>query len=290
MHDLAYSRPSTLVEALHLLSEDGARPLAGGTDLIPQLREGRRTAHRVVDLKAIPDLLHMGRQDDGTWRVGAAISIGRLAAHVDFAREHHALLASARLIGSLQIQNRATLGGNICNGAPSADAVPLLIALGAAANIAHRDGLRRANLATLFAGPGRTSLLPNEIVVAVELPARSPRSAASYLRFTPRREMDIAIAGAGVRLELGGSGEIIDAAVVLASVAPTPFEVPGLAQTLLGRRPTATLFAEAGEMAATACRPISDTRASAAYRRTLVAVLTRRALTDCCRQLGVGLS
>ncbi len=290
MQDLHYERPTTVAEAVRLAAAGGARVLAGGTDLIPQLREGRRTARVAIDLKHIPDLTRIEATSDGGWRIGAAASVGQLGAHAEFARAHPGLLGSARLIGSLQIQNRATLGGNLCNAAPSGDAVPLMIALDARAEIAGPDGSRSVAVAEVATGPGRSSLTTAEIVTAILLPPSAPRSAARYLRFTPRREMDIAVAGAGVTLALGADGRITNARVVLASVGPTPVIASNAAAALLGNAPSRALFAAAGTKAAHEAKPISDTRGSAEYRRELVAVLTRRALEACANDLGITLA
>ena len=202
MQELRYERPATIADAVALAGRDGARMLAGGTDLIPQVREGRRPASLLVDIKHVTGMTNLERVAGG-WRIGAGASVARLGADPDFAREHAALLASARLIGSLQVQSRATLAGNLCNAAPSADAVPLLIALGAEAEIAGPGATRRVPAAVVPVAPGRTSLAAGEILVAIHLPPMPSRRAASYLRFTPRREMDIAIAGSGVRIDLG---------------------------------------------------------------------------------------
>lgn len=286
MLELQYDCPTTLQDVLGLLDSGTARLLAGGTDLIPQLREGRRPASRVVDLKRIPELNAIERRPDGGWRIGAAVTIGKLGQNSAFAAEQGALLASAQLIGSLQIQNRASLGGNVCNAAPSADAVPLLICLGAGAEIAGSSGRPTIPVASVAMAPGRTTLADDEILVALVLPAVRPRTAAAYQRFTPRREMDIAIAGAGAWMELDAGGLIVDAKIALASVAPTTL-VATLAQRLLvGSKPALALFKEAASVAAQEARPISDTRGSADYRRHLVAVLTRRVLETCAAALG----
>ena len=288
MQELKYERPATVEEAVALLWRDGARALAGGTDLIAQLREGRRTAGSVVDLKHIPELTAVTQVAGGGWHIGAAVSIGRLGQHRQFAAAYPGLLASARLIGSLQIQNRATLGGNLCNAAPSADAVPLLFALGAIVEIESGDGVcSRAGVESIAKGPGKARLVQGDLVTALLLPAAAPRTATCYLRFTPRREMDIAVAGSGVVVELADDGRIRNASIILASVAPVPLRALQAAMLLIGQKPSAALFKAAGEMAAHEAKPISDTRGSADYRRELVAVLTRRALTDCARQLGV---
>ena len=208
-----------------------------------------------------------------------------MARHARLAAAYPAVAQSAQLIGGVQIQNRASLGGNICNAAPSADAVPALICHEARALIAGGNGTREVAVEQMFRGPGLTALEPDEILVSILLPPVAPRSAAKYLRFTPRREMDIAIAGAATWISLDAQGAIATARVVLASVAPTPIRATSAEQRLIGERPTRALLQEAGRLAAGDARPISDTRGSADYRRSLVAVLTARALADCCRQL-----
>jgi carbon-monoxide dehydrogenase medium subunit len=285
----AYVRPESIDAAVAALREGDARALAGGTDLIAQLREGRRTAGRVVDLKRIAELTTVSLLPDGGVAIGAAANATAVSRHPAIASSYPAVAESARLIGSVQIQNRASLGGNICNAAPSADAVPALVCHAARAAIAGPAGRREVPLEALFAGPGRTSLVPGELLVSILLPPVPARSAAKYLRFTPRREMDIAIAGAGVWIALDGDGAIAAARIVLASVAPTPIRASSAEQHLVGERPTAALLEEAGRLASRDARPISDTRGSADYRRTLAAVLTARALTDCCRHLQVAL-
>ena len=287
MQDFVYERPETIEEAVAALRAGDARALAGGTDLIPQLREGRRRAGRVVDLKRIPELTAISALPDGGISIGSAANATAVSRHPLVASKYPAVAQSACLIGGVQVQNRASLGGNICNAAPSADAVPALICHGARAVIAGSNGRRELPVHALFKGPGKTSLDPGELLVAILLPPAAPRSAAKYLRFTPRREMDIAIAGAGTWLRLDANGAIAEARIVLASVGPTPMRAPSAERSLAGERPTRALLEEAGRLAAGDARPISDTRGSADYRRSLVVVLTARALADCFRQLGI---
>jgi carbon-monoxide dehydrogenase medium subunit len=282
-----YVCPATISIAIDALGGSEARALAGGTDLIPQLREGRRHAARIVDLKRIPELTAIAKLPDGTVSIGGAASLTAVAQHPAVASTYPAIAQSARLVGSLQIQNRASLGGNICNAAPSADAVPTLICHGARATIAGAGQQREMDVADLFLGPARTVLEPGELLTAVLLPPPPPRSAAAYLRFTPRREMDIAIAGAGTWIRLDPQGAVAAARVVLASVGPTPVRAERAEASLLGERPSPALLKEVGRVAAHEARPISDTRGSADYRRKLVSVLTARALADCCRQLNI---
>jgi CO/xanthine dehydrogenase FAD-binding subunit len=285
VQEFVYESPRTIEDAVAAMGAGDARALAGGTDLVPQLREGRRRAGRVVDLKRIPELTAIVALPDGGFGIGAAATATAVARHAGLAAAYPAVTQSAQLIGGVQIQNRASLGGNICNAAPSADAVPALLCHEARALIAGRNGRREMTVESVFRAPGRTALEPSEILVSVLLPPAAPRSAAKYLRFTPRREMDIAIAGAGAWLRLDAGGAIAEARIVLASVAPTPIRAPSAERRLIGERPTRPLLEEAGRLAAGDARPITDTRGSADYRRSLVAVLTARALADCCRQL-----
>jgi xanthine dehydrogenase FAD-binding subunit len=287
VQEITHHVPWSLAAAVAALAHDGARALAGGTDLIPQLREGRRSAGHVVDLKQIPELKALTRSPDGSWHIGAAVSVGELGRNPAFAREHAPVLEAARLIGCLQIQNRAGLGGNICNAAPSADGVPILVCLGAEAEIIGPGGRRRIPVAAVGIAPSRTSLAPAEIVLAIHLPPPTPRSGAKYLRFTPRREMDIAIAGAAAWFTCNVDGTITDARIALASVAPTVMAAENARGLLVGRRASEALFAEAATAASAEARPISDARGSADYRRDLVAVLTRRALAACAMQAGI---
>jgi CO/xanthine dehydrogenase FAD-binding subunit len=284
VREFVYARPETLAEAMATMASGDARALAGGTDLIPQLRQGRLRAAAIVDLKRIAELNAVACAPDGVM-IGAAASAASVASHAEIAADYPAVAFSARLIGSIQIRNRASLGGNICNAAPSADAVPALICHAARVRIAAPGGSREADLEGLFRAPGRLGLDAGELLAAILLPPPPPRSAAHYLRFTPRREMDIAVAGAGAWLRLDDGGAITAARIVLAAVAPTPMRAGAAELRLIGERPTPALFQEAARLAARDARPISDTRGSADYRRELVAVLTARALAGCAHRL-----
>jgi CO/xanthine dehydrogenase FAD-binding subunit len=289
LQDFAYHRPLSIEAALGLMAPHGARPLAGGTDLIPQLREGRREAAHVVDIKQIIVLTRIESQPDGGVVIGAAASASAIAHHPHIVRYFPVIAAACRLIGSWQIQNRATLGGNVCNAAPSADGVPPLMCHGATARVVSRQGQREMPVDMLFAGPGRTTLKPGELLMALHVPPPAPRSAAVYLRFTPRREMDIAIAGAGTWVQLDAAGKIAAARIALASVAPTPLRAVAAEQILIGQSPSKDIVEQAAQCAARTCTPISDTRGSIDYRRQLVAVLTKRALGECLTTLGIKL-
>jgi carbon-monoxide dehydrogenase medium subunit len=290
LQDFVYERPKTIREAIAAMRADDAYALAGGTDLVPQLREGRRRAAHIVDLKHIPEMTAVAVLPNGCVQIGAAVSATAVARQAAIVADYPAVAESAQLIGGVQVQNRASLGGNICNAAPSADGVPALICHGARVLIAGPQGTRTMPLDAMFAGPGRTILAPVELLLAILLPPAKRNAAGAYRRFTPRREMDIAIAGTAAWLRLGDDGAIAEARLALASVAPTPLRAPTAERRLMGERPSAALFEEAGRLAARDARPISDTRGSAAYRTTLVAVLMARVLADCGRRLGLGVA
>ena len=282
----SYVCPETIEEAVTAMQGDRTLALAGGTDLLPQLREGRRSAARIVDLKRIAELVEIRPRSNGGLYIGAAASATRLAHDSAVTERYPALAAAARLIGGRQIQNRASLGGNVCNAAPSADGVPVLICLAAQAQIAGPGGRRESPVEDLFVGPGRSTLSRGEILTAIVVPPQPERSAAAYLRFTPRREMDIAIAGVGAWVALDADGRIAGARIALASVAPTPIRSPAAERIMTGEAPGRDVLEAAGRAASGDASPISDTRGSVGYRRELVRVLTARVLATCCSALG----
>jgi len=279
-----YAAPRTVSEAVRLLeSQPSARILAGGTDLLLQLRSGRREASLVVDGKRIPELNQLAVDSSGSLTVGAAVPCYRIYQDAAVRRSFLALAEVAGLIGGVQIQGRASLGGNLCNAAPSADAAPLLIALGARCRIAGPQGEREIGVENFCTAPGKNALGPGEILVSLHIPAPAAASGAHYLRFIPRNEMDIAVAGAGVSVSLD-NGNFRSARIALASVAPTPLFVPAAGDALRGKPANRASIDEAAELAADAAKPISDMRGPAHYRRHLCAVLTRRALETAVRR------
>lgn len=265
MHAFDYARPGSLAEALALAS-NGRRALflAGGTDVIVQLREGRRSCDLLIDLKHVPELTSITVGPSGALEIGAAVALAEIYEHPVVRRDFPALVDAASIIGGIAIQSRATLGGNLCNASPAADSSPALMALGATLRIAGPAGERTLPVADFFVGPGQNALQPGEILVSVRIPPLPPRSAAFYHRFIPRNEMDIAVASSGVYLALDDAGRIADARVALGAVAPTPILVPAARDALLGREPGAEAFAAAGEAARAAARPIDDMRGSVA--------------------------
>jgi len=277
--DFFVSRPRSLAEALQAMAIPGVRPIAGGTDLIPQWREGRRELAGMVDLKQVPELQTVSFQPATGARIGAAAPLSELYALPWLALHYGALDDAARLIGGWQIQNRATLGGNLCNGSPSADSAPPLIALEAVAELVSQNGSRNMPLEDFFAGPGKTVVNPHELLLAASLPAPRPHGASAFLRFIPRAEMDIAVASVAAHVQLDGAREkILVATIALGAVAPTPVRAIEAEAVLIGQVPSEKLLAAAGAQALLAAKPIDDVRGSAAYREHLVEVLTVRVL------------
>lgn len=276
MQSFEYVAPASINEAVGLLGDDDVALLAGGTDLLVQLRRRVREASRVVDIKAIPELKQVELSEDGL-TLGAAVCCWDLAKHDDVREVYPGLVEAAELIGSMQIQGRASVGGNLCNGSPAADTTPALIALAARASVVGRGGSREIPVESFVTSPGQTALANDEILVSLKIPRPAPGSSDAYLRFIPRSEMDIAVAGSGVSVTLDGDGVCTAARVSLGAVAPTPLLVEAAAAALVGSRVDEAALQAAGEHARAATNPISDMRGPADYRRRLAAVLTRRA-------------
>ena len=279
MDAFEYAAPQNLQEAVALLSEANgeARPLAGGTDLIAQMKENRRSPSLVVDVKKIPELNVLSYTTG--LRIGAAVSCTQIAGFEPVRVHYPALAEACALVGSYQIQNRAALGGNFCNAAPSADAVPPALSYGATLVIEGPGGRRALPAEDFFVGPGQTVLEKGEVLVEIVLPPPPPHSGAAYLRFIPREEMDIAVAGVGSFVQLNPDDHTCEQArISLAAVAPTPVRAKEAEAFLAGRHLDDTTIAHAGELASQAASPISDVRGSAAYRIELIKVLTRRTL------------
>ena len=278
MKSFDYAAPATLAEALALLAKNPeARLLAGGTDLLVQLKSGRRETPLVVDIKRIPELKAIEFDAAKGLTIGAAVPCILLARHADLRRVYPALLEVVSLIGGTLVQGRASLGGNLCNAAPSADSVPLMIALSAQARVAGPGGVRDVPVEDFCVAPGKNLMAAGEFLVSIFFPMPAPGTHAHYLRFIPRNEMDIAVVGVGVSTTVQ-DGRIAAARIALASVAPTPLYVKAAGDSLIGQAPTPEAIAKAASLAQEAAKPISDMRAPADYRRHLCGVLTRRAL------------
>ena len=278
MGDMRYQAPETVEAAVALLADAGgeAWALAGGTDLLVQLRAEMIEPELVVDLKRIPELCAITAEDGG-FRIGAAVTGAELGEHAALKAAWPGVVEATELIGSTQIQGRATMGGNLCNASPAADSVPALIAAGAPVSIAGPGGRREAPVEEIATGPGQTCLATGEIVVSFLLPARPPRSGDAYLRFIPRTEMDIAVVGAGINLRLDEGGSCSAARVALGAVAERVLLVPEAAEALIGTPVDAAAMARLAQAASAACRPIDDKRGTKEYRIKVAGVLARRA-------------
>lgn len=283
MHRFDYYTPSTVKEAVDLLASkgEGGKLLAGGTDLMPQMKERGRHPKYIVSIRDIDELRGVQYSGQGGLRIGAGTRFGVLQRDQHVASNYPIVIQGARLIGSLQTQNLATVGGNICNAIPSADAVPGYVVLDADLTIQGPKGTRTIPINDIFKGPNQTSLAPDEILTLVHCAAPLPRSASAYLRHVPRKELDIAVAGVGVYVQLDETLQrITHARICLASVAPVPLRATQAEQALIGQAPTEQLINQVADLAAAEARPISDQRGSMAFRRVLVKALTVRTLTQ----------
>jgi len=278
MSEILYEAPNTLEAAVALLAgaNDTARALAGGTDLLIQMRGGRVAPGLLVDIKGIPELRTIVAEDGG-FRFGAAVTCMELIEHAAFSATWPGVTDAAKLIGSVQVKGRATVGGNLCNASPAADSVPALIAAGAVARIVGPGGRREARVEDVVTGPGKTTLAAGEIVASIFLPRRAPRSGDAYLRFTPRTEMDIAVVGAGVNLTLDANGVCSRARLSLGAVAERALLVPEAAAALIGSKVDADALMRLAAAASAACRPIDDKRGTKEFRIKIAGVLARRA-------------
>ncbi len=275
---MRYEAPGSLDQAVALLAAEpgDARVLAGGTDLLVQLRTDLIEPALVVDIKRIPEMRRIA-EDGGGFRIGAAATGAELKEHPGLKSAWPGVVEAANLIGSTQIQGRATMGGNLCNGSPAADSVPALIAAGAIASIVGPGGRRELPVEDIMLAPRRLALTKGEIVVSFLLPPKPARTADAYLRFIPRTEMDIAVVGCGVCLTLDASGTCSAARVALGAVAPRPLPVPEAARALVGTKVDAGALERLDAAARAACQPIDDKRGTREYRIKVAGVLARRA-------------
>ena len=276
-----FEKPNTVEDAVKLLSDSGgtARAMAGGTDLIVQLRAGhpRINPDVVVDIKSIPELNELSYDANKGLTVGAAVECYKIYGDDNVNSHFSALNDSATLIGGTQIQGRASFGGNLCNAAPSGDSIPNMIAHRAVATIAGPSGTREVPVEDICTGPGQSCIGSDELLVSINFPSNGAGFGANYIRFIPRNEMDIAVAGVGASVTIE-DGKFTSARVSLASVAPTPLLVEEAGEALVGQTVSEGAIQKAADLAKAAAKPISDMRGTADYRKHLCDVLTRRAL------------
>jgi carbon-monoxide dehydrogenase medium subunit len=289
MQAFDYVAPKSTRESANLLAErnGSAWILCGGTDLIVQLREGRRKTDLVIDIKNILELTTIIFDKNMGLRIGAAASCSQICSDPNVRRFFPGLVDGIRLIGGVQIQNRASVGGNLCNASPAADSIPALIVHEAVCNISGADGARTLPVEAFCTAPGKNVLLPGEFLESISVPALKANSGAHYLRFIPRNEMDIAVVGAGASVVLDDNGNRFDTArIALGAVAPTPLLTSDAGEFLAGTSVTLENVREASRMAQSIASPISDLRGTAEYRRHLCAVLVERALGKAIERAG----
>ena len=275
MRRFEYFEPRSLGEACALLAryQGRAQPLAGGTDLLVELKEQLRRADCVINIKKIPGIGQLSFDARDGLRIGALVTAREIEVNPTVIENYRSLVQAARELGSIQVRNRATIIGNVCRASPSADTLPPLIADGAVATIQGGNGTRQVPLENFFTGPGKTVLKPDELVTGIRVPAPAPRTGKVYLKHGRRKAMELATVGVAVTLTLEGETRI-----VLGAVAPTPIRATKAEALLRGKKLDANLIEQAAQAALEESRPISNVRASAEYRRDMVAVLTRRAL------------
>lgn len=287
MTDIRYVAPRTLDEAIGAFAAAGsaARIMAGGTDLLVQMRSGLVRPGLIVDIKKIGEMTEIAETADGGFRIGAAVSGMALLEHPRFGKAWPGVLEAVNLIGSKQVQGRASAGGNLCNGSPAGDSVPAMIAAGAVVTVQGPNGRREIKVEDVPAGPGRTNLEPGEILVSFALPPRPAGSGDAYLRMIPRTEMDIAVVGLGVSLTLDG-GTCTAARVGLGAVAPTALLVEPAGKALIGSKLDDDALEAAAAACRAACRPIDDKRGTIAYRTKTAGVLLKRTAAIAARRAG----
>ena len=275
-----YESPNTVKEAISLLGGDRkAKMLAGGTDVLVQLRAGYGDADLIVDVKSIPELNEMTLDPGQGLTLGAAVPCYKIYGDAEIRQAYPGLIDCASLIGGIQIQGRASIGGNLCNSTPSADSIPILIAYGVICKIAGPEGEREVAAEDFCTGPGQNVLEARELLVSMHFPPPEANSGARYIRFIPRNEMDIAVAGSGVNVVIE-DGTFKTARIALSSVAPTPLFVTEAGEVLEGQPVNDESVAKAAALAKAAAKPITDMRGTVEYRKHLCEVLTRRALND----------
>ncbi|CCV16040.1 xanthine dehydrogenase family protein subunit M [Mesorhizobium sp. STM 4661] len=284
---MRYIRPLSIEDAAGLLagSTGTAAILAGGSDLLVRMKGGFIEPDLIVDIKAIEGLGEIRETAEG-FSIGAAVPCAVLGESKVLKKAWPGVVEAANLIGSKQVQGRCTIVGNLCNASPAADSVPALVAAGAKAVVVGPGGKRTIAVEAVPTGPGKTSLAKGEIVEAILLDKRPPRSGDAYLRFIPRTEMDIAVVSAGVNLTLDEQGRVKSARLALGAVAPTVILVEAAAEVLIGSRLDEATLERLAKVCSGACRPIDDKRGTVEFRRKVAGVLAKRAATTAYKRAG----
>ncbi|MDF3150863.1 xanthine dehydrogenase family protein subunit M [Mesorhizobium sp. XAP10] len=284
---MRYIRPLSIEDAVGQLagSAGTAAILAGGSDLLVRMKGGFAEPELIVDIKAIDGLSEIRETAEG-FSIGAAVPCAVLGENTALKKAWPGVVEAAKLIGSKQVQGRCTIVGNLCNASPAADSVPALVAAGAKAVVVGPAGRRTIPVQSVPTAPGKTSLAKGEIIEAILLDKREPRSGDAYLRFIPRTEMDIAVVSAGVNLTLDEHGVVKSARVALGAVAATVLLVEEAAEVLVGSRLDEATLERLAKVCAGACRPIDDKRGTIEFRRKVAGVLAQRAATSAYARAG----
>lgn len=275
---MRYLTPASFDDAVEMAASASGitRFLAGGTDVLVQLRADIVTPDTLIDIKKIDGVHDITRESDGGWRIGVAVTGAEMSEHAELGRDWPGLVEAMDLIGSTQVQGRATLTGNLCNASPAADSVPAMIAAGVTVTVTGPNGSRTVAAEDIPTGPGKTSLAKGEMISAVHVPARGASGGDAYLRFIPRTEMDIAVVGCGINLRLDGD-TITEARVALGAVAPTALLVQQAADAIIGTTLDDAALDALAAAASAACKPIDDKRGTIKFRTHVAGVLARRA-------------
>jgi len=275
---MQYHSPSSFNEAVAISNSSSGlvKYLAGGTDVLVQLKIGTKSPDHLIDIKNIPGVREISLRDDGGYTIGAAVSGAQLTEHKELSKKWPGLVEGMELVGSAQIQSRATLVGNLCNGSPAADSVPGMIAAGASVSILNSSGTKDVLVEDIPSGPGSTSLENGEIITAINLPKRNDYEGDAYLRFIPRTEMDIAVVGCAVNLSLE-NGVITTAKVVLGAVGPKVILAHSAADCLVGTKLDGSSLSRFSAECSLIAKPISDKRGSEEFRKDIIGVIAQRA-------------
>ncbi|GAA4439590.1 FAD binding domain-containing protein [Bremerella cremea] len=285
MQSFTYHAPRTIPEAVALLTESEGKSvlLAGGTDILVQLRENLRHADHVIDIKQIQDLARLdGNAKQGLY-LGSAVTCSQLL-RSPITQPYAALRDSAQIIGGWQIQSRATIGGNLCNSSPAADSIPSLMVHGAVAEVINEDGHQNIPVSHFCTGPGKNALAGNGLLLGLAIPEVGTISGSAYQRFIPRYEMDIAVASAASYIELLEDGTVATATIALGAVGPTPLLASDAADMLVGETPEEALIEQIAQEAARIATPINDMRGTIEFRKHLASVLVKRTLQTALRR------
>jgi len=276
---MQYESPKSIDDAISLISNSpgNVRLLAGGTDLLVQMQSQVADPDLVIDIKNIKEMKEF-KKEDGVYTVGAAVTGMEIIEHEEFGSDWPGVVDGVKLIGSIQIKGRASMGGNLCNASPAADSIPAMIASGASAVIAGPNGRREVLVEDFIKGPGKTSLKSNEILLSVKFPIKKPNSSGAYLRFTPRTEMDIAVVGVGINVTMSDSGICEEAKVSIGAVAEKALVVEDAATALVGNKITDEIIENFISKVRASARPINDKRGTVDFRIQVIGVIAKRAL------------